>query len=118
MLGSDRCYPVAEVCQWHRQDMLRQLEEAVSEPGMTGDSPALERFREARARLAELDYDQRCGSLVETEAILSGLLHAMSIIRDCGDRLQRECGPKALEILNEAIDSAEREVKDSLDSGS
>ena len=78
---------------------------------MTGDSsPALERYREERAALARLDRLERERVLVNRQAIREGMGRISAVLRTAGDTLQRQFGPEALEILNEALAEAEREL--------
>lgn len=83
------------------EDLLR-----ASEPA----SPALERYREERATLARLDRMEREGVLLPRDEVRQNLDLIASILRSCGDTLQRQFGPSALEILHEALDEAEREI--------
>jgi hypothetical protein len=73
-------------------------------------SPALERYREERAALARLDRLERERVLVSRQEVREGLTRIGAILRTAGDTLQRQFGPGALEILNEALIEAEREM--------
>lgn len=75
-----------------------------------GMSPALERYRLARASREELELDARRRVLLPREGVHHGLAAIARIIRGCGERLQRQCGREALEILNESLDDAQREI--------
>lgn len=74
-------------------------------------SPALERYREERAALARLDRLERERVLVNRQEVREGFSRIASILRTAGDTLQRQYGPGALEILNEALAEAEREME-------
>ncbi|MEQ9588032.1 MAG: hypothetical protein RJS97_08770 [Parvibaculaceae bacterium] len=74
-------------------------------------SPALERYREERAALARLDRLERERVLVNRQEIREGLSRIASVLRTAGDTLQRQYGTGALEILNEALAEAEREME-------
>jgi hypothetical protein len=80
---------------------------------MQGDasSPALERYREERARLAQLDRLEREHVLVQRDQVREGLGRIASIIRTAGDTLQRQFGPDAAEILLDSLDDAEQEIE-------
>lgn len=79
---------------------------------LTGESsPALERYREERAALARLDRLERERVLVNRQEIREGMSRIASVLRTAGDTLQRQFGPGALEILNEALAEAEREME-------
>ena len=75
---------------------------------LTGSSasPALERYRDERAKLARLDRLEREGALVPQEQIRQGLGQIAAILRTAGDVLHRQHGPAAAEILHEALDDA------------
>ena len=76
-----------------------------------GPSPALERYRDERARLARLDRLEREEILVPREDIRVGLGQIAVILRTAGDLLQRQFGREAAEILHEALDDAELAVR-------
>jgi hypothetical protein len=85
---------------------------SVDDDLLTGESsPALERYREERAALARLDRLEREHVLVNRQEIREGLSRIASILRTAGDTLQRQFGSGALEILNEALAEAEREME-------
>ena len=75
-----------------------------------GPSEALERYRAARAAIAELDLKEREGRLVPAGVYMPVMAHLAGILRRAGHRLVREFGNGAGEILNEAIDEFERQV--------
>jgi hypothetical protein len=79
---------------------------------MQGDSssPALERYREERALIARLDRLERERVLVPRDKMREGLGRAASMLRAAGDTLQRQFGPAAGEILDEALDDVQREM--------
>lgn len=72
-----------------------------------GTSPALERYREARARIAELQADEAEGTYVNVAKMQNGLTRMAAIMRDAGSRLQKQCGPDAKAILDEHLDAFE-----------
>jgi hypothetical protein len=77
----------------------------------SGSSPALERYREERARLARLDRLEREQLLIPRDEVREGLSRIAAILRSAGDALQRQYGPAALEILDEVLSDAEREME-------
>lgn len=95
-------------------DFFRRNAQKLAEPDdalMAGEStPALERYREERAALARLDRLERERVLVNRQAIREGMGRISAVLRTAGDTLQRQFGPEALEILNEALAEAEREM--------
>lgn len=79
---------------------------------MAGDvsSPALERYREERAKLARLERLERERQLIPRSDVRDGLGRISALIRAVGETLERECGAGALDILNDGLDEAEREI--------
>jgi hypothetical protein len=74
-------------------------------------SPALERYREERAAMARLDRLEREGQLVARADVREGLGRVASILRAAGDGLLQQFGPDAVDLLNEALSDAEREIE-------
>jgi hypothetical protein len=75
-----------------------------------GSSPALERYREERAKLARLDRLDRERQLLPRDEVRESWGRMAAILRSAGDTLQRQFGAEAVEILNEALDDCEREL--------
>lgn len=76
-----------------------------------GDSPALERYRLAKAKHAELDYAEREKQLIDKEKCRDVLSQWGNVIRKMGDRVSRRFGVEANQIVSEAIDECESVVK-------
>lgn len=74
----------------------------------SGDSPNLERYRGAKAALAEMDLEERTKTHANLQALDTTLLRFASRLRRGGEVLQRRFGNEASDVLNEAIDDAER----------
>lgn len=72
----------------------------------SSSSPALERYREERAKLARLDRLEREGTLIPQDEVRQGLSQIVHILRMAAETLRSQCGPEALEILNDALDAA------------
>ena len=72
------------------------------------DSPALERFRLARARLAELDLESKKGDMLDRHVVRECLAASSGIYRRAGARLRREFGDEAYQVMDEAYDDAIR----------
>ena len=77
----------------------------------TVSSPALERYREERALIARLDRLEREQALVPRDDVREGLGRIAAILRSAGETLQRQFGNDAVEILDEALSDAEREIE-------
>ncbi len=76
-----------------------------------GDSPALERYRLAKAMTAELDLAERKGELIDV-AKCNAVLHRWgSILRRAGDRLNR-ISAESGSVLGEAIDECESVIRE------
>jgi hypothetical protein len=73
-------------------------------------SPALERYREERAKLARLDRLERERALVPRDEVREGLGRIAAIMRSAGEALQSQFGSSAVDLLYEALDDAQREV--------
>jgi hypothetical protein len=70
------------------------------------DSPNLERLRGAKADIAEIERDKRRGELLPRDEMRAGLLGIAGCIRDMGERLEREFGHDARQLLDDALDEA------------
>lgn len=116
-----RGYDVAAVREW-RQKNLKPAPghgppQNGTDPLLVGsDSPALERYRLARAKHEELDLAERERQLVSREDLHSWLVQLSNTLRAAGDRLQRMHGVDALRIVEEALDEFDRQVKEKLGS--
>ena len=75
-----------------------------------GGSPALEEYRQERAKLARLDRLEREDLLIPRNEAREALGRIASILRGAGDALGRQFGPGAVELLHEALDDAQREI--------
>ena len=74
-------------------------------------SPALEEYRQERAKLARLDRLEREGQLVPRDESREALARIATILGGAGDALGRQFGPGAVELLHEALDDAQREIE-------
>jgi hypothetical protein len=81
-------------------------DELLSGPATT----ELEGLRRASRLLKELEYGERKKQLLPRDRVHDGLTRIASLMRDCGDSLQRRFGPDALDILNQHLDAAEAEI--------
>lgn len=70
-------------------------------------SPALERYRDERAKMARLERLERERTLVDRAQIHEAFGKTALVIREAGARLAREFGPEAHALLNEALTDAE-----------
>lgn len=73
-------------------------------------SPALERYRQERATMAELDRREREGALLPREEVHETLGRIAHLLRSAGDMLRRQFGQDAADLLDEVLDDCEREI--------
>jgi hypothetical protein len=75
------------------------------------DSPSMERWRSARADLAEMERDAQRRNLIPRDELDAEGMKLAGCIRRAGDALARRFGNDAASILNEALDEWERGVR-------
>jgi len=84
----------------------------VADDMLVGESsPALERYRTARAGLAELDLEREQKTHVALADLGPALSRFTARLRQAGEILQRRFGSDASDILNDAIEEAADIVK-------
>ncbi len=77
-----------------------------------GDSPGLERYRLAKAALAELELAERQQSLLPVDKVREALLRWATLLRRMGERLGKRFGPEASRTVNDTLDECDRVLKD------
>lgn len=81
----------------------------VDDPMMAGgESDQLERYRAARADLAELQLARERAQSLPVEEVHRGLTMMAGILRRAGEQLARHYGDGARTILDRALDNAQR----------
>jgi len=80
------------------------------------DSPAMERYRQARAESAELDLALRKGEIIPVDTASEILAISASRIRRATDQLGQAHGENAKLIIEHALDEAEEELEAALGS--
>lgn len=78
----------------------------------SGDSPGLERYRMAKASLAELDLAEREKRVWTAESVHDGLMIIAQAFRQASETIQRQFGTEAYAILEEAVREAETQIND------
>src|SRR5947209_7183629 len=78
---------VASIDAWARR-AAQVKPEPERDPLMVGDSPALERYRAARARMAELDLEERQRTHVDVRRIEGGILLMLRVVGEAGAELR------------------------------
>jgi hypothetical protein len=74
------------------------------------NTPALERYRNAKADLAHLELLERTGELLPIDKVHEAAAAIAQLLRNAGDALQRRFGRDALEILDQALAQAEEQI--------
>ncbi|NLF70099.1 MAG: hypothetical protein GX575_13750 [Candidatus Anammoximicrobium sp.] len=99
--GDDgRTYDARALVAWHvgRQQKADPLMDVPS-----SDSPSLERYRTAKARLAELAYEQACRTVLPVAEVRSAVVGMTMPLRRASEELGRRFGADAQKIVNDAI---------------
>lgn len=105
-------YDLSEIHRWTHARKADPPAAAGDDPLLAGtDSPGLERYRLARAALAELELDERQKNVVRVEVIRDALLRFADILRRLGDRLNRRYGADAGLAVYDAIDECRRVLR-------
>lgn len=111
MPGRPGAYDLQEVLHWAISHGLL-VERVGGEDLGDGDSPALERYRAARAQLAELELERQKKTLVPRDAMRNGLSRFAHHLRQLAERMGKRHGPEAAITVNEAIDECGRVIDD------
>jgi len=99
--GDDgRTYDARALVQWHI-GRLKTPDPLMDTPAM--DSPSLERYRAAKAKLAELAYEQACRTVLPVAEVRAAIVGMTGPLRRAGEELGRRFGPEAQKVLNDAI---------------
>ena len=116
MPGEPKRYNLSEITKW-RIDIERSRAAPPSEDPLLdgGDSPALERYRNAKADLAELDIAEREGRLVEADTIKSVLYAVASSIRELGELYQRQGHVAAFDLLQQHLEGIQKRIDEFCD---
>lgn len=99
-------YDLTTIAAWRDLRTAQAGDELMAGP----TSPALERYRAARAGLAELDLLERNGTLLDRQKAHEAHARMARILQTLGENLQRHHGPAAQQLLNEALDDYQREA--------
>ncbi len=92
--------------------LAHEAAKATSDPLLVGnDSPNLERYRKAKAELAEMDAGERRERLVDMGALLEWWQSEVApVIRKAIEGIERQW-PEAAKIITAAIESAAEKVE-------
>ncbi len=81
------------------------------------NSPQLEKYRKVKTDLLKLQLGEAQKRLLRRDLVHHGLVRIASLLRASGETLQRKFGPDAADILNKALDNADREILDLVGDG-
>lgn len=120
MPGKPPRYDLQTIVQWLRKDgpwqpRGPQLRELIGDESLldgAADSPALEKLRAAKAALAELDLQERRGSLVSVERSKEIGLRWAALIKRLGERLGKRWGRDATTAVNDTLEECQRVLDD------
>lgn len=101
-----RFYAPDVVSVWHTDRVGKlKAKQGADDPLMAeGDSPGLERYRNAKADLAEMERDRQRKQIVRVEEIEPALMQLAGVMRSAAENLSRQFGNEAGGIVNEAVD--------------
>lgn len=111
----DGVFHVRHVCEWRcGRENGRTKPKQSEEDAMLADadSPGLERYRLAKAQLAEMDLAEREKTLLPADTVREGVMAIAMAFRQAGETLQRQFGPEAHAILEGAVLEAESQIND------
>ncbi len=104
LVNGTRYYHARSVLDsWSKAQALKSATGIDDPMLLVGDSPALERYRNARARLSEIEVAAKEKSFVAVSDIEPPLMGLTVPLREAGDALARQFGNHAAAILNQAV---------------
>tara|TARA_Y100000310_G_scaffold310557_1_gene355935 strand:+ start:1217 stop:1744 length:528 start_codon:yes stop_codon:yes gene_type:complete len=115
MPGKRGTYRLDVIAQWLRNEgPWKRYETKNDDPLLVddGESDALERYRLAKAKHAELDLDERRGELVDTGKHRDILSRWAQILRQFGERLGKSHGSDAAMSFNDTLEECDRILED------
>lgn len=102
----DRTFNLDDVVKWRES-----RNEAETDSGDTRRrTKAQNDLDKTKAAIARIDLKARQGSVLPKENVVDCLSLLEAILRKSGERLQRDFGPDAQQILNDGLDDFKREV--------
>jgi hypothetical protein len=100
----DGSYNARDLVAWFAH---RESAAASGDPMLTGDSPNLERYRKAKAELAEMDAAERRSQLADVGSLCSWWFSDIApAIRQATEALAKLHGDLAASLITDAIDRA------------
>lgn len=99
------------VAAWYQNkvDKLKQVAMATDADPLlaAGDSPALERYRDEKAKLAKMDREEREKSHVKLADVEPLTIKLFGLLRAAVEDVQRQWGNDPAQRINEALDEME-----------
>lgn len=108
--NTDGTYCLSAVFAWRLDDLSASGEASELAAEQDADSPSLERYRAARADLAEHELAVRRGELIPRDEMMEVLRYCARVLRTAGEQLQKSFGRDAQELLNGALDEFEETI--------
>jgi phage terminase Nu1 subunit (DNA packaging protein) len=109
-----RSFDLGAVIRWRRERDQAMAPPAGLDPALIGDSsgsPALERYRLAKAKSAELDLQLRKGQVIEVVAANRKFQTIARRLREAFETLERKFGREVGEELRLALSSAQKDFE-------
>lgn len=110
--GSDGSVALDDLSVWRYRRDAGQLADA--DDFSESDSPNLERMRAARASIWELELEVKRGSFLPVDDVHQLLGELSAILKAVGERLQKQCGIEARDIMEEGLQEFARRIEDRL----
>jgi len=108
--NADSSYCIADVFEWHKSRIAGKGDPVVDDVEMV-QSPALERYREERAKLARLDRLKKEEEVMPTAHVRRGCELIGAAFRKVGEFAKRKGYADVLQIINERLDEAQRHAE-------
>lgn len=99
-----------------KRELDKHAVEAGGDPDLAvdADSPALERYRLAKARLTELELERQTAATINRDAMKVGLAEIAKMIRQGCEALQRQFGREAHQVIDEVLEDVQRKTSELL----
>jgi len=106
----DTSYRLADVFQWHKSRVFGKGDPVVDDVEMV-QSPALERYREERTKLARIERLRKEESVMSIADVRRGCELIAKAFREVGEFAKRNASQEMLDIINERLDEAARHAE-------
>lgn len=74
----------------------------------SGESPTLERWRLAKAKIAEIELEEKLETIILIDSVRDSLITMAHVLRGVSEKLQRQFGQAAADVLNEGFEDLDR----------